>query len=94
MGKNCVMMQELDCVLQQHSFDQRSGENPPAATISLTSYMFMHDGRATVQQDMLVSMVTGVRRSEDELLKLSQLNEGGEVEEEEKRWACKIFNFG
>lgn len=70
MGKYNVMTQKRDCVLQQHSLTKwRREGTPPPPTVPLESYTIMLDGRATVQQDTLVSMVTGVRRSEDELLK-------------------------
>lgn len=46
---------ELDCVFQQHSLTKGRGRGrvpcPP-----LESYTCMHDGRATVQQDTLVSI--------------------------------------
>lgn len=55
--------------------EEGGGGNPPLTASPLESYTFMHDGRATVQQDTLVSVVTGVRWSGDELLKFS----GGDI---------------
>lgn len=84
-----------------HEQRGRGEGEPPLTASPLESYTFMHDGRATVQQDTLVSAVTGVRWSGDELLKFSSGDVtrcGGGAEEEgpslKKGRSLKDLQFG